>query len=200
MSWTVEGTYFENCNCDFACPCSVTSFAAPGTEDRCQVVLAYHIQRGQIDGVDVGGHSVAVVADAPAKMMDGGWRVGLIIDAKASKEQTDKLAGVFSGQMGGPMGSLAPLIGEVLAIEQQSIEFQDSGHKHHLKIGSDIAIDIEDYIPQGLAEPTKLVGVFHPSSTTLTIARPTSSRIKAFGMEFQNSGKSAFSAPYRWSS
>ncbi|TME94183.1 MAG: DUF1326 domain-containing protein, partial [Chloroflexi bacterium] len=49
MSWTVEGTYFENCNCDFACPCSVTSFAAPGTEDRCQVVLAYHIQRGQID-------------------------------------------------------------------------------------------------------------------------------------------------------
>ncbi|TME07230.1 MAG: DUF1326 domain-containing protein, partial [Chloroflexi bacterium] len=180
MSWTVEGTYFENCNCDFACPCSVTSFAAPGTEDRCQVVLAYHIQRGQIDGVDVGGHSVAVVADAPAKMMDGGWRVGLIIDAKATKEQTDKLAGVFSGQMGGPMGSLAPLIGEVLGIEQQSIEFQDSGHKHHLKIGSDIAIDIEDYIPQGLAEPTKLVGVFHPSSTTLTIARPTSSRIKAF--------------------
>ena len=50
MSWTVEGTYFENCNCDFACPCTVTSFAAPATQDRCQVVLAYHIQRGEIDG------------------------------------------------------------------------------------------------------------------------------------------------------
>ena len=75
MSWSVEGTYFENCNCDFACPCSVTSFAAPATQDRCNVVLAYHIQRGQIDGVDVSGHSVAVVADAPAKMLDGNWRV-----------------------------------------------------------------------------------------------------------------------------
>src|SRR5207249_7229139 len=32
MSWTVEGTYFENCNCDFACPCTITSFASPGTE------------------------------------------------------------------------------------------------------------------------------------------------------------------------
>ncbi|TMG42354.1 MAG: VldV, partial [Chloroflexi bacterium] len=31
MSWSVEGTYFENCNCDFACPCLVTSFAAPAT-------------------------------------------------------------------------------------------------------------------------------------------------------------------------
>ena len=199
MSWNVEGTYFENCNCDFECLCTVTSFASPATEDRCTVVLAYHIDRGEIDGVDVSGHSVAVMADAPAKMMDGNWRVGLIIDDKASKDQADKLGGVFSGQMGGPMASLAPLISEVLGIEQHPIEYRDSGHKHHLKIGNDIAIDVEDYVPQGFSEPTQVVGVFHPSNTTLTLARPTESRIKAFGMEFHNSGKSAFSAPFRWS-
>jgi hypothetical protein len=199
MSWQVEGTYFENCNCDFACPCTVTTFASPGTEDRCQVVLAYHIERGNIDGVDVGGHTVAVVADAPPQMTDGNWRVGLLIDDKASKEQADKLAGVFSGQMGGPMANLAPLIGEVLGIEQMPIEFRDGGRKHHLRIGGDIEIEVEDFVPDGMTEPTKLVGVGHPSNTTLNVARPTSSRIKAFGMEFHNSGKSAFSAPYRWS-
>jgi len=199
MSWQVEGTYFENCNCDFACPCTVTTFAAPGTEERCQAVLAYHIERGNIDGVDVGGHSVAVVADAPPQMTDGNWRVGLLIDDKASKEQADKLAGVFSGQMGGPMAGLAPLIGEVLGIEQKPIEFHDSGHKHHLRIGGDVDIEVEDFVPQGMSEATKLVGVGHPSNTTLTVARPTTSRIKAFGMEFHNSGKSAFSAPFRWS-
>src|SRR5438309_10955713 len=152
MSWTVEGTYFENCNCDFACPCLVTSLASPATQDRCQIVLAYHIEKGQIDGVDVGGHSVAVIADAPAKMLDGGWRVGLIIDDKASKEQADKLGGVFAGQMGGPMASLAPLIGEVLGIEQQPMEYGDSGREPALNIGSDIAIDVEDYVPQGFTE------------------------------------------------
>ena len=199
MSWTVEGTYFENCNCDFACPCTVTSFASPGTEDRCQVILNYHIDRGEIDGVDVSGHSVSVVADAPAKMLDGNWRVGLLIDDKASKAQVDKLAGVFSGQMGGPMASLAPLIGEVLGIEQHPIEYHESGRKHHVKIGGEISVEVEDYTPQGLTEPTKLVGVFHPSNTTVTVARPTESQIKAFGMEFHNSGKSAFSAPFRWS-
>jgi hypothetical protein len=199
MSWNVEGTYFENCNCTFACPCSVTTFASPGTEDRCQVVLAFHVTRGTIDGVDVAGHSVAVVADAPARMLDGNWRVGLIIDDKASKEQADKLAGVFSGQMGGPMAGLAPLIAQVLGIEQKPIEYGDSGHKHHLKIGNEIAIEVEDYIPQGMSEPTRLVGIGHPANTTLTIARPTTSRIKAFGMEFHNEGRSAFSAPYSWS-
>ncbi|MGH7762098.1 MAG: DUF1326 domain-containing protein [Candidatus Dormibacteraceae bacterium] len=199
MTWKIEGTYFENCNCDFSCPCTVTTFASPGTEDRCQVVLAYHVIHGEIDGVDVSGHSVAVVADAPPQMLDGNWRVGLIIDDKASKEQTGKLAGVFSGQMGGPMANLAPLIGEVLGIENHPIEYHDSGLKHHLKIGNDIAIDVEDFVPPGMSEPTKLVGVGHPSNTTLTVARPTASRIKAFGMEFHNSGKSAFSAPYRWS-
>ena len=199
MSWKVEGTYFENCNCDFACPCSVTTFVSPGTEDRCQVILAYHVTRGTVDGVDVSGHSVALVADAPPQMTDGNWRVGLIIDDKASKEQADKLAGVFSGQMGGPMGGLAPLFGEVLGIEQQPIDYAETGHKHHLKIGSDIAVDVEDFVPQGMSEPTKLVGVGHPSNTTLTVARPTSSRIKAFGMEFHNEGKSAFAAPFSWS-
>lgn len=199
MSWSLEGTYFENCNCTFACPCAVTSFASPATQDRCQAVLVYHVTRGQIDGTDVAGHSVAVVADTPAQMIQGNWRLGLIIDDNASKEQADKLAGVFSGQMGGPMASLAPLVGEVMGIERMPIEYGDSGRKHHVKIGKDLSIEIEDYIPEGLSEPSQLVGVFHPSNTTLTIARPTESRIKAFGMEFHNGGKSAFSAPYRWS-
>ena len=199
MSWNVEGTYFENCNCTFACPCSVTSFVTPATQERCQVVLAFHIARGKIDGTDVSGHTVAVVADAPAQMTSGNWRVGLIIDDKASKEQVEKLAGVFSGQSGGPMGALAPLVGEVMGVEQKPIEFKDDGRKHHIKIGGDIAIDVEDFVPEGMSEPTKLVGVGHPANTTITVARPTQSRIVAFGMEFHNDGKSAFSAPYRWS-
>ena len=141
MSWSVEGTYFENCNCTFACPCTVTTFATPATQERCQVVLAFHVSSGQIDGTDVSGRSIAVVADAPAQMLDGNWRVGLLIDDKASKDQVDKLAGVFSGQMGGPMAALAPLIGEVLGIEQKPIDFKDAGHKHHLKIGGEIEIE-----------------------------------------------------------
>ncbi|HEY2599819.1 MAG TPA: DUF1326 domain-containing protein [Candidatus Dormibacteraeota bacterium] len=199
MAWKIEGTYFESCNCSFACPCSVTSFGAPATQDRCRVILNYHIQNGKIDGVDVSGHNVSLVADAPAKMLDGGWQLGLIIDDKASKEQMDKLAGVFSGAMGGPMAGLAPLVGKVLGVEQQPIEFHEKGGHHGVKIGSDIHVEVDDYTPEGLTEPTQLVNVFHPSNTTLTVARPAEGHIKAFGLEFETSGRSAFSAPFRWS-
>ncbi len=198
MAWKLEGTYFENCNCDWVCPCTVTSFASPATGDRCHVILNYHVDRGEVDGVDVSGRSVSVVADSPKKMLDGGWRVGLIIDDKASKEQADKLTGVFAGQAGGPMASLAPLIGELLGIERLPIEYADDGKRHSIRISDSVAIEVEDFVAQEGGETTKLTGVFHPSNSTITIARPTASKIKAFGMEFKNAGKSAFSAPFNW--
>jgi hypothetical protein len=198
MAWKLEGTYFENCNCDWVCPCTVTSFASPATGDRCHVVLNYHVRRGEVDGVDVSGRSVSLVVDAPKKMLDGGWRVGVIIDDKASKEQADKLTAVFAGQAGGPMANLAPLIGEVLGIEQKPIEYSDHGNRHRIRIGDDIAIEVEDYVAHEGGEATKVTGVDHPSGSTITIAKPIESKIKAFGMEFNNAGKSAFSAPFNW--
>ena len=198
MAWKLDGTYFENCNCDWVCPCTVTSFASPATGDRCQVVLNYHVQRGQIDGTDVSGRSVSIVADSPKRMLDGGWRVGVIIDDKATKEQADKLTGVFAGQMGGPMANLAPLIGEILGIERLPIEYVDDGKRHRIRIGDSVAIEVEDYAAAEGMETTKLTGVAHPSSSTITITKPIDSKIKAFGMEFENAGKSAFSAPFSW--
>ena len=198
MAWKLDGTYFENCNCDWVCPCTVTSFASPATGDRCQVILNYHVERGQIDGTDVSGRSVSIVADSPKRMLDGGWRVGVIIDDKATKEQADKLTGVFAGQMGGPMANIAPLIGEILGIERLPIEYVDDGKRHRIRIGDSIAIEVEDYAAAEGMETTKLTGVAHPSSSTITIAKPIDSKIKAFGMEFKNAGKSAFSAPFNW--
>jgi hypothetical protein len=198
MAWTLEGTYFENCNCDWVCPCSVTSFALPATGDRCRVILNYHVQRGEVDGIDVSGRNVSIVADSPKRMLDGGWRVGLIIDDKASKEQADKLTGVFAGQAGGPMANLAPLIGELLGIERLPIEYSDKGKRHSIRIGDAVAIEVEDYSAQEGGEVTKLTGVAHPSNSTITIARPIESKVEAFGMVFDAAGKSAFSAPFNW--
>ena len=108
MTWHVQGTYFENCSCDVSCPCTVTDFAVPGDYDPCRFMFAFHVQRGEVDGVDVSDRTVAVVGEGPAEMTKGNWRVGLLVDDRASGEQREKLSGVFSGQMGGPMGAVAP--------------------------------------------------------------------------------------------
>jgi hypothetical protein len=199
MSWKVEGTYFENCNCTWVCPCTVSSLTMPATQERCQVVLIYHVDSGEIDGADVSGLSVAVVADTPSQMTDGNWNLGLIIDERASTAQSDALAGVYSGQKGGPMAALAPLVGKVLGIERASFEYSSQAGRHSARIGRDIEVAVEDFVPEGLAHPTRLDGVFHPSNTTLTVDKPVTSRIAAFGMTFHNESGSAFSSPFSWS-
>src|SRR5262249_31382895 len=101
MAWHIEGTYFENCNCDVVCPCGASSLAVPATNERCVFLMAFQVDSGEIDGVEINDLTVGVLGDTPAKMVDGGWRVGLLMDEDASDEQADALAAVFGGQKGG---------------------------------------------------------------------------------------------------
>ena len=65
MTWHVEGTYFENCSCDMVCPRTTSGLSEPADYERCQVVLAFHVDSGEVEGVDVSGLSVAVVPLRP---------------------------------------------------------------------------------------------------------------------------------------
>lgn len=201
MAWHITGTYFENCPCDMVCPCTTSGLTMPADTERCRVVLVFHIDSGEVEGVDVSELTVAVLADTPQVMADGNWRVGLFMDAAATQEQADKLGAVFSGQLGGPMAVLAPLIGEMLGVEVAPIDYEDDGLRHRVKIGDFVEIEVEDFVPPQTpeAEPSRLTGMFHPANSTLTIAQATASRVGAFGLEFSNAGKNGHSAPFSWS-
>jgi hypothetical protein len=200
MSWSVEGRYFENCSCEAPCPCTA-SLALGADYDRCKVILAFHVDSGEVDGVDVGGMTVAAFGDTPKFMNEGNWRLGLFIDSRASEEQAEKLAGVFSGQLGGPMAALAPLIGENLGMERVPLEFSTQDGRHRLEIGDAGHIEVEDVVPFGVetGEPAHMVGVFHPAGPDLTIGKAGDSRVSVFGTEPELAGKSGFSAPFAWS-
>ncbi|MGH2894608.1 MAG: DUF1326 domain-containing protein, partial [Solirubrobacteraceae bacterium] len=126
MSWNLEGSYFETCSCNVVCPCTA-SLALAATRDRCRVTLVFNVENGQVGGTDVSGLTVAAVADTPKVMSEGNWRVGVFIDAAASEEQAEKLGGVFSGALGGPMEALGPLIGENLGVERAPVELEQEG-------------------------------------------------------------------------
>ncbi|HKU59547.1 MAG TPA: DUF1326 domain-containing protein [Gaiellaceae bacterium] len=197
MSWRVAGSYFETCSCDVVCSCTA-SLALGATHDYCRVVLVFHVNEGEVDGVDVSGLNVAAVAETPKVMSDGNWRLGVFVDAAASDEQAEKLGGVFSGALGGPMEALGPLVGENLGVERAPIEVREDGLTHSVKIGDAVEFEIEDVVPFGVesGEPGRLVGIFHPVGSELTIAHATRSRIDAFGIAYE--GKSAFSHAFAW--
>jgi hypothetical protein len=195
MSWKLEGSYFESCSCDVVCPCTA-SLSLGATQDRCKVVLVFHVEEGQVEGTEVGGLTVAAVADTPKVMSDGNWRVGVFIDSAASDEQAEGLTGVFSGALGGPMAGLAGLIGENLGVERAPIEFVADGLKHAVRIGDAVDLEVEDVVPFGVesGEPARLAGIFHPVGSELTIARATRSSVSAFGIAYE--AKAAFSSSH----
>jgi hypothetical protein len=198
MAWKLEGTYFETCSCDVVCPCA-TSLALGADYDRCRVTLVFNVVDGDVEGTDVSGLHVAAVADSPKVMTEGNWRLGVFIDAAASDEQAEKLGAVFSGQLGGPMAGLGPLVGESLGVERAPIEVSEDGLRHSVKIGDAVDFEIEDIVPFGVesGEPARLTGIFHPAGSELTIARATRSRIDAFGIAYE--GRSAFSnSSFSW--
>jgi hypothetical protein len=201
MAWNIEGRYFENCSCNVVCPCTV-SLDLGADRDYCRAMLVFHVDRGEVDSVDVSGLSVAAVIDTPKVMAEGNWRLGVIIDERASDEQAEALGGVFSGGLGGPMAGLAPLVSEELGVERLSIEITDDGGRHAVRIGDGaVDVEVEEIVSMGREDgkAAQLANVFHPAGETLTVAKATRSHIDVLGVQFSSEGGSGFAAPFAWS-
>jgi hypothetical protein len=198
MAWKLDGTYFENCSCEMVCPCTTSGFAAKASYDRCNFLLVFHIDRGNIEGTDVTGLTVGLIGDTPQVMIDGDWHLGVLMDDKASKDQQDALVAVFAGQKGGPMAGPATLVSKILGVERVPMKYADKGREHTASMGPDIHVGVEDFVGGTLTAPQQVVGVAHPANSTLTIARGTHSHMKAFGIDYDGGGKSGFSAPFTW--
>jgi hypothetical protein len=198
MAWSLKGSYVETCSCELMCPCNL-SLDHGATYDFCRVTLAFDIREGEIEGTDIGGLKVVAIADTPKVMTDGNWRLGVFIDEQATEEQGEKLVQVFSGQLGGPMAGLVPLIGEMLGVERAKIEVHDDGLRHSVRVGDAIDFEIEDIVPFGVetGQPVRFDGMFHPVASDLTMAEAKRSRINAFGIEYE--GKTGLSkSEFAW--
>jgi hypothetical protein len=193
MAWSLKGSYVETCSCDLICPCNA-SLSHGAVYDYCRVVLVFAIEDGDIEGTDVGGLTVAAVADTPKVMTDGNWKVGVFVDERASDEQMEKLIAVFTGQKGGPMEGVVPLIGENLGVERAPIEVVHDGLRHSVRIGEAVDFEIEDIVPFGspTGKAIRFDGMFHPAGSNLTIAEATRSKIDAFGIRYE--GKTGLSS------
>jgi hypothetical protein len=96
------------------------------------------------------------------------------------------------------MAGLAPLIGEMLGVERASIQVDDDGLRHSVRIGDAIDFEIQDIVPFGVetGQPVRFSGMFHPVGSDLTMAEAKQSRINAFGIQYEGKtglSKSGFS-------
>ena len=140
MAYNLEGSLLEVCTCKVICPCWVGEDPDGG---ECEGVMAWHIDRGTVDGVDVSGRTFSIVAHIPGNVLKGNWRCVVYIDDKATPQQEEALMNAFTGKLGGPLADQAQLIGEVVAVERAPVVFQTENGKGTLKIGSGVDCALE---------------------------------------------------------
>jgi len=133
----------EVCNCNAICPCWI---GEDPDNDACLATLAYHVDSGTIDGVDVSGLTLGMVTNIPGNVLAGNWRVIFYVDDRATPEQGKALADVFSGQLGGPLEQFGQLMGEVVAVERAPIVFEIAKGKGHIRIGTTAKAEIEPFV------------------------------------------------------
>jgi hypothetical protein len=200
MSWKLEGDFYENCSCDAICPCAWSNLAHKATrDDYCRFALAFEVDDGDIDGIDVSGRSVVMIADTPPNMADGNLRVGVIIDDEANQEQVGKFGQVLSGELGGPPSALGPFVGEFLGIEQAPITVEHDGKNHRVKVGDLVDYSGERVTIEAGDQVTLTNIVAHPAGPTLGLAPVSRSQVSAFGIEYSGQDLSGFANRFSWS-
>ena len=153
MGYDMHGDLLEVCDCNTLCPCWIGEDPDNGT---CQSALAYRIEAGSIDGVDVSGLTFALAAFIPGNVLKGNFRVVRYVDDRASAAQEAALLRAFRGELGGPLADLAGLVGEEVAARRAAIIFTVTEGKGTLSVGEAIHAEMEPYRgPTG--EPTRLV-------------------------------------------
>jgi hypothetical protein len=200
--WKISGSYFEACSCDSVCPCPTSGLAARPTQGFCDAGLVFQVERGTHGSTKLDGLSFAVLLHTPGPMIAGNWTVGVIVDERASAEQREALGAIGSGQGGGPMAALAPLVGRFVGIEAKPIRIESNGLRRSVSIPGALDLAIEGIAGANQNEPIYFDNVGHPAATRLALAKASRSHMHAFGINWDDtSGKNnGHFAPFAWSS
>jgi hypothetical protein len=199
VGYDLEGSLLEVCTCDVLCPCWIGE--DPDNGD-CESVLAYHFDRGTINGVDVSGLTVASAVYIPGNVLDGNMKQVLFVDDKATDEQHDAIVAMMTGELGGPMADLAALIGERLAIERAPISHTIEDGKGALRVGDAISADVRPYTGPDGSTTTLQNSIFStvPGSPAY-VGKADHQKIDLpqYDMSWEREGKNAIQADWKMS-
>lgn len=196
--WQVAGTYFETCNCETACPCV---FLGPPTEGECTVLVGWHIDSGGYGDTKLDGLNVALIVHAPGHMLKTKWQVALYLDERASGPQAEALGKIFSGQAGGHLANLAPLIGQVLGVKAAPIEYKAEDKRRSLRIGEIASVEIEavsggDGGPTTIQNAPLCIAPGYPA----VVSRSKLASFHDFGLNLEVTEKNGFYSPFTYQS
>ncbi|MCK5869345.1 hypothetical protein BMR07_11675 [Methylococcaceae bacterium CS1] len=188
--WKLQGSYFETCNCETACPC--VWLQAP-TEGDCKLLVAWHIESGYLENQTLNNLNVALACYAPDNMKEGNWQAALYIDEQADDVQFEAITQIFSGQQGGHLAILMSFVSDVLGIKKVKIDYQEDGNKRFMSIPGIAQAEIEGIqgitgAESSISNPPLCVVSSHPS----TVAKSRQYQYQDFDKNWQFSDRNGY--------
>jgi hypothetical protein len=102
----------------------------------CAGAIAFRIRDGNSDRISLGGRNVVFAVDFPGPtMFDGNATARLYVDDGADAEQRRELEAICSGQKGGAMAAIAPLVAKWLPARSAKIDIADKGDAITITVG-----------------------------------------------------------------
>jgi len=176
MAWNMTASMIEFCSCKAMCPCFLGPVTQPD-QGWCASAIAYDIEKGNIDGIDVGGCRTVFAAEWPGNFFAGKGKARLYLDAKASDGQRHALEAVFSGKKGGLFeGLMGAVIATWLPARTVPIEIR-GGEKLSISVGEFGSAIIEPFKDQAgkraSVQGTAAQAAFQSASMDLASSRGT---------------------------
>lgn len=196
--WSIKAKYYEACNCAYGCPCNFNGFPTHG---NCTGIIAFAIDEGERDGVDLSGLKLVGAVDWPKAIHDGNGKMAVFIDA-TSDEQREAIVPILMGQDGGmPWELLATTVSEIHGPFFESIEIDDNGTSSRVRVGDKVVVEMEPFTNPVSGEPHEVHTVM-PDGFIFTdglVAGTRTARVDAEGVSFDCSGNNAYYAEVEWS-
>ena len=85
MAYHLEGRLLEVCNCRVLCPCWIGEDPDFKT---CDTIVAWHFDKGTVDGVDVAGCTLAMIAHVPGNILQGNWTAAVYLNDSVSTNRS----------------------------------------------------------------------------------------------------------------
>lgn len=132
-SWHLRGQGFEFCNCQPGCTCNFSGFPT-SSDDSCQALVGDVIEEGRCGETDLSGLTVAMLAQWPKAIHDGGGRAVIVVEPDATDEQVEALSQICTGQLGGNPWAILSTTFDVVGLVKAPITVTGEGLERTLHI------------------------------------------------------------------
>jgi hypothetical protein len=197
-TWTLRGELTLSCSCTVFCPCTLSLGLAPPTEGYCQTWAGIRIDDGRFGDVELGGIKVGLIVEIPGLMSRGNWTAGLFIDERASIYAVKALTRIFTGRVGGSTHLLSILVGQFLGVQQVPIRYEVEGDTRIFQIPKIIDGAVTPIRGKDKDAPVTIRNSEYWIAPDVTVARADTSRVRAFGRNWNFAGRSSEICKLDW--